>query len=299
MSNPSHAVLVWKRRLPGLAMASPAVIVFLAMFMIPMVLAFVLSLTNWNGYSLSFEFVGFDNYVHAFRNHRVFDAGAFTFVVALIGTLLCNAIGLALASLISGTGALNTMARTVFFYPYIISALIIGFLWSALLSPQGVVNNILVQLGMSPVPFLSDPQFAKATLIFTIVWSTFGFNMILYIAGLKSVPAEYYEAAVVDGATKWLQFRHITLPLLAPVITVNLVLTIVGLLKVYDIALALTDGGPAGSTQTVVYQILKDSFANAKLGFGSAQSVILLIVTAVIALAVTLSRRGAEKKVSE
>ncbi|WP_240642083.1 carbohydrate ABC transporter permease [Microbacterium sulfonylureivorans] len=299
MSTPSRAVVVWRRRLPGLVMASPAVIVFLAMFMVPMVLAFVLSLTNWNGFSLRFEFVGFENYLNAFKNPRVFNASTYTFVVALIGTLLCNAVGLALATLISGSGPLNTVARTVFFYPYIISALIIGFLWSALLAPQGVVNNVLVQLGLAPIPFLSDPELAKATVIFTVVWAAFGFNMILYIAGLKSIPAEYYEAAMMDGARKWMQFRHITLPLLAPVVTVNLVLTIVGLLKVYDIVLALTDGGPAGSTQTIVYQILKESFANAKLGFGSAQSVILLIVTAVIALTVTLARRGAEKKVSE
>ncbi|RNL77811.1 carbohydrate ABC transporter permease [Nocardioides marmorisolisilvae] len=299
MANAHPAGLVWKRRLPGLVMASPAVIVFLAMFMVPMVLAFVLSLTDWNGFSLRFEWVGFDNYATAFKNPRVVHAATFTFVVALIGTILCNGMGLAVACLISGTGALNTVARTVFFYPYIISALIIGFLWSALLAPQGVVNNILTQLGAPPVPFLSDPGFAKWTLIFTIVWSTFGFNMILYIAGLKSIPAEYYEAAMVDGATPWLKFRHITFPLLAPVTTVNLVLTIVGLLKSYDIVLALTDGGPAGSTQTVVYEILRDSFVNARLGFGSAQAVILLIVTGAIAVAVTLTRRGAEMRVSE
>ena len=158
------------------------------------------------------------------------------------------------------------VARTVFFYPYIISALIIGFLWSALLAPQGVVNSLLAQAGLGSIPFLTDPMFAKAAVIFTVVWSHFGFNMILYIAGLKSIPAEYYEAATVDGASRWVRFRHITLPLLAPIVTVNVVLSLVGFLKVYDIVLALTDGGPAASTQTIVYQILMDSFQNAKLG---------------------------------
>ena len=123
--------------------------------------------------------------------------------------------------------------------------------------------------------------------------------MILYIAGIKSVPTEYYEAATVDGASRWQQFRNITIPLIAPVLTVNLVLTLVGLHKVYDIVLALTDGGPAGSTQTIVYQVLKDSFAQARLGFGAAQSVILLVVTAILGLAVTLARRGSEKKVTD
>lgn len=286
-------------RLAGLVMAGPAVLVFIAMFIVPMILALVLSLTDWNGYSLRFDFIGFENYRFAFRNPRTIDAVVYTAVIAVVGTILCNGIGLALAALISGAGRANTVLRTIFFYPYIISALIIGFLWSALLSPHGAVNGLLGAVGIGPVPFLTDVGFAKATVIMTIVWAHFGFNMILYIAGIKSVPSEYYEAATVDGAGRWQQFRSITVPMIAPVVTVNLVLTLVGLLKVYDVVLALTDGGPAGSTQTIVYQILKDSFAQSKLGLGAAQSVVLLIVTAAIGLAVTFARRGAERKVTD
>jgi multiple sugar transport system permease protein/raffinose/stachyose/melibiose transport system permease protein len=289
----------WRNRLPGLLMGGPAFLVFLAMFIIPMILAFVLSLTDWNGYSLDFTFIGLENYEHAFRNPRTVDAAIFTGVLAFFGTILCNAVGLTIAALISGPGRGNTVMRTVFFYPYIISSLIIGFIWSALLAPQGAVNSLLAQVGIPALPFLTDVTFAKASVILTIVWSHFGFNMILFLAGIKSVPPEYYEAATVDGATRWQQFRNVTLPLIAPVLTVNLVLTLVGLLKVYDVVLALTDGGPAGSTQTIVFQILNDSFANADLGFGAAQSVILLVVTAVLGLAVTLARRGSEKKVTD
>lgn len=289
----------WRNRLPGLLMGGPAFLVFLAMFIIPMILAFVLSLTDWNGYSLDFTFIGLENYEHAFRNPRTVDAAIFTGVLAFFGTILCNAVGLTIAALISGPGRGNTVMRTVFFYPYIISSLIIGFIWSALLAPQGAVNSLLAQVGIPALPFLTDITFAKASVILTIVWSHFGFNMILFLAGIKSVPPEYYEAATVDGATRWQQFRNVTLPLIAPVLTVNLVLTLVGLLKVYDVVLALTDGGPAGSTQTIVFQILNDSFANADLGFGAAQSVILLVVTAVLGLAVTLARRGSEKKVTD
>lgn len=259
----------------------------------------MLSFTNWTGYSLNFDFIGFDNYARAFKNPRSIDGAVFTLTLAVIGTLVCNALGLLIAALIAGSGALNSTARMIFFFPHIISALIIGFLWSALLAPHGVVNTLLAHAGMAEVPFLTDATFAKGTIIATIVWAGFGFSMILYIAGLKSIPAELYEAATVDGAGKWAQFRNITLPMLAPIVTVNVVLSIVGLLKVYDIVVALTDGGPAGSTQTIVYQILSDSFQNAKLGFGAAQSVILLVVTAIFGIAVTLSRRSAEKKVSD
>ncbi|MFF2053390.1 carbohydrate ABC transporter permease [Leifsonia sp. NPDC058194] len=289
----------WGDRLAGLVMAGPAVLVFLAMFIVPMILAFVLSLTDWNGYSLRFDFIGLENYQYAFRNPRTIDAAVFTGTVAVAGTVLCNGFGLLLAALISGPGRANTVLRTIFFYPYIISALIIGFLWSALLAPHGAVNELLGAVGIGPVPFLTDPTFAKTTVILTIVWAHFGFNMILYIAGIKSVPTEFYEAATVDGATRWQQFRSVTVPMIAPVVTVNLVLTLVGLLKVYDVVLALTDGGPAASTQTIVYQILKDSFAQSRLGLGAAQSVVLLIITAAIGLAVTFARRGAEKKVTD
>ena len=286
-----------QRALPGFLMSAPAVAVFIAMFVIPMILACVLSFTNWNGYSLRFTFIGWDNYVHAFRNPRSAQAALFTGVIAITGTILCNGVGLAIAALISGSGRANALLRTVFFYPYVISGLIIGFLWSALLAPQGAVNGVLGAIGLGPLPFLTDPTFAKASVVLTIVWSHFGFNMILFLAGIKSVPAEYYEAATVDGAGRGEQFRSITFPLIAPVFTVNLVLTLVGLLKAYDVVLAITDGGPAGSTQTIVYQILKDSFARSALGMGAAQSVILLIVTAAVGLAVTLVRRRAEQKV--
>ncbi|GAA2884154.1 carbohydrate ABC transporter permease [Microbacterium esteraromaticum] len=292
----SGAAQRWRRRVPGLIMATPAVAVFLAMFVIPMILAGVLSFTDWTGYSLNFDFVGWDNYARAFRNPRSISAAVFTGVIALVGTLFCNLVGLAIAALISGPGRSNTILRTIFFYPYVISSLIIGFIWSAMLAPTGAVNGMLASFGLPAMPFLTDPTFAKASVIFTIVWSHFGFNMILFLAGIKSVPAEYYEAATVDGASRWQQFRSITVPLIAPVFTVNIVLTLVGLLKAYDVVLSLTDGGPAGSTQTIVYQILKDSFANSALGFGAAQSIVLLIVTAVIGLGVTLVRRRAEQK---
>lgn len=296
---PGRRKAAWRRRIPGLVMVGPALAVFTAMFLIPMVFAFVLSLTDWDGFSLQFDFLGFENYFNAFSQPRSLNAAVFTLVIAVVGTILCNVFGLFCAVMISGRGVANSVMRTIFFYPYILSALIIGFLWSAMLSPQGVVNSALKGVGLSSLPFLTDPTFAKASVIATIVWAAFGFNLVLYIAGLKSIPTEFYEAATVDGAGRWAQFRYITLPMLAPVVTVNLVLTLVGLLKTYDIVLALTSGGPGGSTETIVYQILKASFASAKLGFGTAQAVILLVVTAVLGLTVTLARRRAEQKVTE
>lgn len=288
----------WQRLIPDILMTAPALVLFVGIFVIPTVLAIYLSMTDWNGFSMSPNFVGLDNYKHLATSPRALSAAVFTAIIAIVGTLLCNVIGLGFAVLISAGTKTNSIFRTILFYPHIISAIIIGFLWAAMLSPNGIVNSTLAKLGIDPIPFLSDPRMAAISVIGTIVWSSFGINLILYIAGIKSVPQEYYEAATVDGASKWQQFKSITIPMIAPIMTVNLIVVLVGLLRTYDLVLALTAGGPAGRTETVVYQILVDSFQNGKLGIGSAQSVVLMIVTAVLGVVITLARRRSEEKVS-
>jgi multiple sugar transport system permease protein/raffinose/stachyose/melibiose transport system permease protein len=219
-----------------------------------------------------------------------------TVVLAVIGTLAINAIGLALALAISAPSRLNTVLRTVFFYPYVISALIIGFLWSALLSTNGAVNTLLRSAGHAGLPFLSQPGWALASLIAVVVWSGFGFTLVLYIAGLHTVPESLLEAARIDGAGRFRTLRSVTLPMIAPVVTVNVVLTLVTLLRSYDLVLSLTGGGPAGTTQTAAYLILAQSFQNNALGYGSAQSMVLTVVTGIAALAITFLRRRADER---
>lgn len=299
MTNRIPALVRWKRRVPGFLMSAPAVILFITMFLIPTILGVYLSLTDWTGFSLNFNFIGLENYEKAFTTPRARDAVIFTAVQAVVVTVIINVLGVALAVIIGGNGKINTLSRVVFFYPGVISGLVIGFLWSAILAPQGVINSLFTQIGWPTLPFLADPSFAKVMVIFTIAWASFGFNMILYIAGLKAIPGEYYEAATVDGAGSWQRFRHITLPLLAPIVTVNVVLNMVGLLRTYDLVLSLTNGGPAASTQTIVFQIIQNAFMSDQRGLGAAQSVGLLVVTAVVGLAVTFYRRRAEAKVSE
>jgi raffinose/stachyose/melibiose transport system permease protein len=286
------------RWLPGFVMTAPAVALFAAFIVVPLGLAFYLSLTDWNGFSSDPGFVGADNYRDLLDNPRVKSAAMFTLLIAVAGTILCNALGLGFAVLIGRPSRVNAFFRTLMFFPHIISALIIGFLWSALLSSTGVINELISGLGAAPLPFLADPGNAKIAVIFVIVWATFGVNLVLYIAGLQSIPPEYYEAATIDGAGPWHQLRHITLPMIAPVMTVNLVITLVWMLKTYDLVVGLTGGGPAGRTQTVVFLIIFDSFQNGKLGSGAAQAVILMIITAVLGIGVALFRRGAEQKVS-
>jgi ABC-type sugar transport system permease subunit len=280
-----------------LLMVAPATLVFVVMLVVPVGLAFYLSLTDWDGYSAQPDIVGAANYTHLFSDPEMRHAAFVTLLVAVAGTAGMNLLGLGFAVLVNGASRVNRILRVVLFYPHVLSALVVGFLWSAILGTTGAVNSLLTAHGGSVLPFLSDPTWALITMIAVLVWAGFGVNIVLYLAGLQAVPRSLVEAARIDGATRWQVFRHVTFPALGPVVTVNVVLSLVTLLKTYDLVVSLTGGGPAGQTQTVAYLILWNSFHDNRLGFGSAQSVVLMVVTAILALAVTRMRRRGEMAV--
>lgn len=284
-------------RLATASMVLPALTLFTLMLVIPVGLSVYLSLTDWDGYSANPAMVGLRNYSALVRDSEAAQAAWVTLLVAVVGTAFLNVLGLGFALLVNGASRLNSVFRMVLFYPHVLSALVVGFLWSAILGTTGVVNSLVTDAGGSVLPFLSNPTWARVSLIAVIVWAGFGVNVILYLAGLQTVSRDLVEAARIDGASQAQVFRHVTMPALAPVVTVNLVLCLVTLIKTYDLVVSLTGGGPAGATQTAAYLILWDSFANSALGFGSAQSVVLMLVTAALALAVARLRSGAEEGV--
>lgn len=280
-----------------LLMVAPATLVFVVMLVVPVGLAIYLSLTDWDGYSAQPKIIGAANYTHLFSDPEIRRATFVTLLVAVAGTIGMNLLGLGFAVLVNGTSRVNRFLRVVLFYPHVLSALVVGFLWSAILGTTGAVNSLLTAHGGSVLPFLSDPTWALITMIAVLVWAGFGVNVVLYLAGLQAVPRSLVEAARIDGATRWQVFRHVTLPALGPVVTINIVLSLVTLLKTYDLVVSLTAGGLTGQTQTIAYLILWNSFHDNKLGFGSAQSVVLMIVTGILALAVTRMRRRGEMAV--
>ncbi len=281
------------------SMVLPALVIFVLLLVVPVGLSFYLSLTDWDGFSANPAVVGLQNYADLVRDGEAVRAAGVTLFIALAGTALLNTFGLGFALLVNGRSRANSFFRMVLFYPHVLSALVVGFLWSALLGTSGVVNSFVTERGGSVLPFLSDPRWAQVTLVAVIVWAGFGVNVVLYLAGLQTVSRDLQEAATIDGASRAQVFRHVTLPALAPVVTVNLVLSLVTLLKTYDVVVSLTGGGPAGSTQTAAYLILNSSFANSTLGFGSAQSVVLMLITAVLALSVARLRQRSEQGVTE
>ncbi|MFG1910193.1 carbohydrate ABC transporter permease [Kribbella sp. NPDC048928] len=285
-------------KLTTLSMVGPALVLFVVMLVVPVCLSLYLSLTDWDGYSANPAFIGLKNFVNLTHSAEAIRAGWVTLLIAAVGTVLLSVLGLGFALLVNGASRLNAFFRIVLFYPHVLSALVVGFLWSAVLGTSGVVNGWLTSKGSDVLPFLSDPNWALVSLIAVLVWAGFGVNVVLYLAGLQTVSKDLLEAARIDGASKRQTFFSVTLPSLAPVVTVNLVLSLVTLLKTYDLVVSLTGGGPAGSTQTAAYLILWDSFHNNALGFGSAQSVVLMVVTAGLALTVARLRARADQGVS-
>ncbi|MFC7493599.1 MULTISPECIES: carbohydrate ABC transporter permease [unclassified Nocardioides] len=278
-----------------LSMVVPAMAVFVALLVVPVGYAVYYSFTDYNGFPTQTpEIVGFDNYVHLFRSSDVTGSMVVTAVVAVGGSLLVNALALGLALLLWRTTRFTAFARVVMFYPHVLSLIVVGFLWAAILGPQGAVNSVLESLGRSPMPFLSDETWALGTLVCVIAWAQFGVQLLIYLAGLQAVPDELMEASRIDGANRWHTFRHVTWPALGPSVTVALVTSMISLLKTYDVVVSLTGGGPAGSTKTFAYQILAVEFPKRQVGLASAEAVVLILVAAILAFGVIALRRRAD-----
>lgn len=283
--------------LADVVMIGPALALVALFVLVPIVIAIYLSLTSWNGFSTP-EWVGSRNYERLFQDAEVLRAAGLTALIAVVGTLACNALGLGIALLLNRNSRVNTVMRVLVFSPYVIGPVILGFLWASILGTNGAVNSVLTGLGTERLPFLADPTWATATMIAVIIWASFGVNVVLYLAGLQTIDASLLEAATIDGAGTWQTFWRVKLPVLAPTVTLNVVLAAIGLLRVYELVLALTAGGPAGTTQTAVFNILTTSFTRSQLGYGAAQSVVLMVVIITVTIVLTQLRRRSEQAVA-
>ncbi|WP_228479768.1 carbohydrate ABC transporter permease [Microbacterium abyssi] len=287
-----------RARLLDLALTAPALIVYVTLMVVPVGFAVYYSFTRYNGIpTQSPQWVGLDNYSRIFQDpaNEMHSSIAVTAIIAIVGSFLVNFAALGLALLLQKRSRFNTFGRAVMFYPHVLSALIVGFLWQAILGPQGAINALMDQWTGSSLPFLSDPTWALWTLVGVIVWAQFGVQLILYISGLQAVSTELQEAARIDGATRRQVFRHVTWPALAPTVTVTIITSILSLLKVYDVVLGLTNGGPGDATQTWAYEILAVSFANNRVGLACAQAVLLIIAAGILSFSIIVMRRKAEE----
>lgn len=280
-------------RLSTLVLLGPPLAIYVIFGVLPIVVAAWFSLTDWNGISRDVHLVGLENYGRLLGDPEVHRSFIVTGVVAVGATIILNCIAIPLAVLLSSNDLITRFYRSAVFFPLVLSPIVVGFLWQSVLSTTGLLNALLTGLGMKRIIFLGEPTLAVLSIAFVTIWQTLGFTTILYLAALRTIPEELYEAATIDGAGPTARFRRITVPLLAPAITVNVVLLVIFFLRLYEYPLVMTQGGPVGATQTVSYLLVLDAFERSKYGYGSAIAIVMLlfVVAVAVGLVAILRRR--------
>ena len=277
----------WREAIAVQTFFLPTVLSFIFLVGVPTVLSAVLSFTNFDGYSFKFQFVGLSNYRALFSDPQITASLYFTILYAVATTVIVTAIAIPLAVMINIHFLGHKLVRAAFFFTSVPSLLVLALVWTYILSPlgSGLVNYMLYGLfGVGPVQWLSEDHLAQLSVIMVGVWAQVGWHAVLYLGYLQSIPHDYEDAALVDGASAVRRFFAITVPLLAPAMTVSVVLLMVSGLRVYELPLALTNGGPVYSTYTVTQNILLYGVSDGKFGEGSALSVVFLALVIVVLL---------------
>ena len=276
-----------------LALVIPGFIIFTIGLIIPLILAFRYSLTSWDGMSVEKPFVGFQNYLKLIKDEDFRSAWWFTIKFTIGNTIIQNVLALAFAVALDSGIKAQKWYRTAFFVPCLISSIIVGFVWLKMFS--NVLPEINELLGTS-INFLlfGDGETVLSGLLIANNWQWIGYWLLIYLAGLQSIPAELHEAAKVDGAGPWSRFINITIPMLAPAITICVVGITTGSLKVYDLLVSSTKGGPGRASTSVIYQTYTTAINGRQYGYGSAMSVSLVVVLLLVALIQVKSLKSKE-----
>ncbi|WP_069999353.1 carbohydrate ABC transporter permease [Cellulosilyticum sp. I15G10I2] len=266
----------------------PALLIYSIFRLFPAVSSLLYGFTDWNGLSKTFNFVGFKNYIDMFKDNFILLSIKNTIVYCIIVTFFQNLLGLFFAIMVDNKAIKgNNFFRTVLFLPSVLNTSAICFVWAIILSPViGIWKPMVEALGIGGL-LGADPLGSGRTALYYVaavnIWQFMGYSMIIYLAGLQSVPKELYEAAEVDGCGRFYKFKHVTLPLIAPSITINVILTTVGTLKQFEHVFVLTNGGPGNASQVIGTAIYKVAFNDTQqFGYGIAVSTVLLIAISVI-----------------
>ncbi|GAB3837209.1 sugar ABC transporter permease [Dactylosporangium cerinum] len=284
-------------RRAGLApIAWLAVLLYLLFLVYPLGRSLFLSFTDRNPLKADSTFVGLTNYLDMLDDPRLLATLRFTLLVVVVVTVVANVFGLAFALLLNRNTANYRVMRTLIFIPQVLSGVIVAFIWRSILTQNGLLNAALAQAGARPVAWLGSTDLATVSICAVVSWMTIAFATVVYSAALRTVPPELYEAARVDGAGALARFRAVTLPMIAPGMTINVVLCLITTFKLYDVIAVLTGGGPANTTQSTAYYLLEVAFTSNLFGYSSAIAMLLLALTAGIAYTVTFLLRKREAR---
>ena len=275
----STAAIGSNRRKTFMAILVPVLVLFCAFNTIPLITGFLYSFTDSKGYG-AFNIVGLQNYIDMFSDTRILNSYLFTFKVAIVATLATNVISLMLAIGLSSKIKFKSALRGVYFVPRILGALVVGYVFSYFFT-------YIVPAVTGGESILASTDWAWVAIVIVVVWQACAQTTIIYITGLSSVPEDVYEAGALEGAPGWDRFRYITLPLIMPSVTTNMVLVMKDMLMVFDQIVSMTSGGPAQSTESISYLIYNNGLSGGQFGYQCANAVIFFILIAVVSIVQT------------
>jgi multiple sugar transport system permease protein len=282
---------------PAWLLVGPALAILAVFFVVPVIAGAILSVTDFDIYSLArperLRFVGAANYRGLLADGRFWQAVRNTAYFVLVGGPLSIAVSLGAALLLDARAVRwKPLFRTVLFLPVVTTLVAVAIVWRAIYHPRaGLLAWVCTHLGIAPVDWLGDPVWAMPAIVLMAVWKNFGFNMLVFLAGLQSVPERLYEAARLDGAGTWQRVRHVTLPVLAPTFGFVVVTTTIGYLQLFAEPYVMTQGGPADSTLSIVLLMYEEGFRWWNLGFAAAVAFVLFaLILAVTGLQLAMRR---------
>lgn len=281
----TNQVVARSRRLTFLAFSIPGIFLYSLFFIYPVLMGIYYSLTDWNGISRNVNFIGLANYVKIFtKSPRFRNAITFNLRYTVMYVALILVLGIFLALILNHKVKGITFFRAAFFLPAVLCGVTVGLIYGQIF--YRIVPAVGKALGIEALStnILGSKQLAIYGILFVSVWQGLAMPTVLFLAGLQTIPTDLYESAMIDGANSWQRFKFITMPFLIPVITVVLILSVKGGLGIFDLIVALTDGGPARTTESVSYLVYADAFKNNKFSFAIAESVVVGMILALISV---------------
>lgn len=264
--------------------ALPALALMLVVIYVTTVAGGFFAFTNWTGLG-DFDFVGLQNFVKIFQTPELVGALWNTLFLAVGFLIFANILGLLFALALNRTLKSRYVLRTLVFMPVVVSPIAVSYIWKFIFDYNGPLNQLMTALGQPKQEWLANPTYAIWCILIVMVWQNIGFVMVIYLAGLATVPVEMEEAAALDGAGVFSRFRYVVLPLIQPSVVIATTLTLIQGLRVFDQVLALTNGGPAGATQTLALEVYQQAFTYQQFGFGAALALVLSVLIIASSLA--------------
>lgn len=276
----------WQQTITAVMFIAPFAILYAIFTILPIFQTFWIALHRWEIMGTNIQYLGLRNFERLLTVDTQFQQAFGTTIVFVALTIPIIFVGLLFALMLNRPIRGIGIFRTIFYLPNIIAVTVIGLIWARVFASndRGLINAILVNLGMESIPFLNRGDLATLVVAFTTLWWTVGFSMVIFLAGLQDIPESLYDAAKVDGANRWQQFRHITIPGLRRPFAFLSVLQVIGSFQIFGQIDVMTGGGPAGNTRTIVYNIFEVTFQYFQVGYGAAMAVIMFFILMVISM---------------